>query len=78
MDVTHTLPPFPLCPSFSTGDFLQVIRGFLYGGWGGYIGWERRETAGEGAASLLERLPEHWSDLAASILQTALICERRP
>lgn len=78
LDVTHALPPFPLCLSFSTSDFLQVIRGFLSGRWDGYISWERGEAAGEGATSLLERLSEHEIDLVMmSTVQTLVVCARR-
>lgn len=41
LDVTHALPAFPLCLAFPASDFLQVVCGFLYGGFGGYVGWER-------------------------------------
>jgi len=60
--LTHALPPFPLCSSFSPSDFLQVIGGPLCCRWGRYVGWERRESAVEGATSPLERLPEHVLD----------------
>jgi hypothetical protein len=56
LNATHALPAFPLCLSLPAGNFLEVVRGFLCGGWGGY---ERRESAGEGVRSPLERLPEH-------------------
>lgn len=69
--LTHALPPFPLRSSFSPSDFLQVIRGPLCCRWDGYGGWERRESAGEGTTSPLERMPEHVLDETGDLLPEA-------